>query len=64
MAGCDQQTTQKGDEKAALDKQVDRLQELRTQAGDKLSEAPNLGRMFMVLQIIFVNLSKSCGVRR
>ena len=32
-----------GDEKAALDKQVDRLQELRTRAGDKLSELKSAG---------------------
>lgn len=32
-----------GDEKAALNKQVDRLQELRTRAGDKLSELKSAG---------------------
>lgn len=32
-----------GDEKAALDKRVDRLQELRTRAGDKLSELKSAG---------------------
>jgi chromosome segregation ATPase len=32
-----------GDDKADLDKQVDRLQELRTRAGDKLSELKSAG---------------------
>ena len=32
-----------GDEKAALDKQIDRLQELHTRAGDKLSELKSAG---------------------
>jgi DNA repair exonuclease SbcCD ATPase subunit len=32
-----------GDEKAALDKQVGRIQELRTRAGDKLSELKSAG---------------------
>jgi len=32
-----------GDEKAALDKRVDRIQELRTRAGDKLSELKSAG---------------------
>ena len=33
-----------GDEKAALDTRVDRLQELRTRAGDKLSELKSAGK--------------------
>lgn len=32
-----------GDEKAALNKKIDRLQELRTRAGDKLSELKSAG---------------------